>query len=646
MNPSTGERSARAEDDLRNAIAATDIAIVFVDRVMRVRYFTARAAKAFQLTAADVGRSLVDLDLGLAYPELETDLRRAALSSCTEREAEGRDGHWYSLRVVPYQTAEGTTDGVVLACVDITRRRTAEAAALSSDERMRQVADSAQDHAIITTDAEGRITSWSRGAERIFGYSADEAIGQSGDLIFTPEDRERGAFRQEMNQALQEGRAHDDRWHVRSDGQRIFCSGITTPLRRGEFRGFAKIARDVTLDKERDSKRDELLNLEKASRREAQAAVELKDEFLAVMSHELKHPLNLILMNAELVARTASARDDHAMQRAAEAIRKTVEGQAQIIDDLLDLSRLNTGKLTLNLAPVNIGECIDRVVAGMRQELDRRGISLEMDLGDGEIVLLADGLRIEQVVWNLLSNAAKFSRQGGHVWISLKRTGTDAVLCVADDGIGMAPALLERAFDMFEQGPIRRNRAASGLGIGLALVRQLVQLHGGTITATSTGPNKGACFIARLPLEEVHHLHDAPPPQSEPYEQRLDGQRILVVDDSDDLLGPFTELLMCEGARVDAASSGEEALDHLRRGSYDILLSDIGMPGMDGFELIRHIRASNEAAGMLAVALTGFGRPKDENMALEAGFDAHLSKPVSLNALLSVLQRLAQEKTK
>jgi two-component system CheB/CheR fusion protein len=276
----------------------------------------------------------------------------------------------------------------------------AESAA-SGEERMRLVADSAQDYAIITTDADGCITSWSKGAERIFGYPADEAIGRNGDLIFTPEDRARGAFRHEMDQALRDGRAHDDRWHVRSDGQRIFCSGITTPLRRGEFQGFAKIARDVTLDKERERKREELLSLEKASRKEAQSAVEMKDEFLAVMSHELKHPLNLILMNAELVARGASSGDAAAMRRAADAIRKTVEGQAQIIDDLLDLSRLNTGKLTLNLAPVDIGECIQRVVSGMGQELERRGIWLEARFDNDDMVLLADSLRVEQIVWNL-----------------------------------------------------------------------------------------------------------------------------------------------------------------------------------------------------------------------------------------------------
>ncbi|MGE7136619.1 CheR family methyltransferase [Luteibacter sp. NPDC031894] len=638
------EETAKVNDDLQNLVASTDIATVFVDRDMCIKRFTPRAADVFRLISADVGRSLLDLSHSLDYPNLAADAESAfqALRSI-EREVGSQDGRWYIARILPYRTAEDRIEGAVLTFIDITRRRGAEEAARSSDERMRLVADSATDYAIITTDRDGCITSWSKGAERIFGYQASEVIGRDGDIIFTPEDRARGAFRLEMEQARRDGRAHDDRWHIRADGRHIFCSGITTPLQHGEFHGFAKIARDVTLDKEREREREDLLRAEKASRQQAQNAIEMKDEYLAVMSHELKHPLNLILMNAELVARAAATNDDPLLRRSAEAIRKTVEGQAQIIDDLLDLSRLNTGKLTLNLSPVNVSECIRRVAHGMSQDLSRRGITLEMELLTDDVVLLADTIRIEQVIWNLLSNATKFSREGGHVRLVLERDDEEASLSVTDDGVGMTPEVVERAFDMFEQGLNRRSHASAGLGIGLALVRQLVELHGGSVAAHSDGPDKGASFMVRLPLHDVDGV--SPSPSENGFQGRkLDRRRIVLVDDSAELLGPFTELLTMEGAEVSAVQTGQEALDILATGNYDTLLSDLGMPGMDGIELIKRVRANENAANVTALALTGFGRMQDERKALEAGFDAHLSKPVSMSALLFVLASVTRKK--
>lgn len=635
------EETAKVNDDLHNLVASTDIATVFVDRDMCIKRFTPRAADVFRLIAADVGRSLLDLNHSLDYPELASDASQAFQSLRTiEREVGSQDGRWYIVRILPYRTSEDRIEGAVLTFIDITRRRAAEEAARSSDERMRLVADSATDYAIITTDAGGIITSWSKGAERIFGYSSFDAIGHHGDLIFTPEDRERGAFRREMEQARTEGRATDDRWHVRAGGQRIFCSGITTPLHQGGFHGFAKIARDVTMEKEREREREELLNAEKAFRRQAQSAVELKDEFLAVMSHELKHPLNLIIMNAELVARAATAKDDPGLRRAADAIRKTVEGQAQIIDDLLDMSRVNTGKLALNVSPVNLSDCIRRIADGIAKDLAGRHVELDLRVPREDVVVVADTVRIEQVVWNLLNNAAKFSREGGHIRVVLEQQENEAMLLVEDDGIGMTPDLVARVFDMFEQGSNRRSRASGGLGIGLALVRHLVELHGGTVTARSDGPEKGSSFVVRLPLRAEHEPIPSESTDS-PAVKALAGRHIVMVDDSAELLGPFAELLQMEGAEVSAVQSGPEALALLDTGRFDTLLSDIGMPGMDGLELIRRVRQSDTAKHVAAIALTGFGRLQDERMALQAGFDAHLSKPVSMRALLAALTQVA-----
>lgn len=633
------EETAKINDDLSNLVASTDIATVFVDRDMCIMRFTPRAADVFRLIPADIGRSLLDLNHSLDYPDLAADAAQAfqALRSI-EREVGSQDGRWYIARILPYRTAEDRIEGAVLTFIDFTRRRAAEDAARSSEERMRLVAESAVDYAIITTDREGLITSWSKGAERLFRYSDSDAIGRHANLIFTSEDRAQGVFQQEMDQARTQGRATDDRWHLRADGERIFCSGITTPLTLGGFHGYAKISRDITQEKRRERERENLLHAERASREAAQSAVFMKDEFLAVMSHELKHPLDLILSNAELIARSATTAGDAASQRSADAIRKTVEGQARIIDDLLDLSRLNTGKLALNIGEVNVSDSLRRVADGMRDELAARSVTVTLALPATDIMMTADGTRIEQIVWNLLGNALKFTRPEGRITATLSSTGEHVRLDVTDDGIGISPSLVGRLFDLFKQGTRLKNRDTGGLGIGLALVKQLVDLHGGEVTAASPGPDQGASFVVVLPLRAIRQSEAAMLVASR-WTPQLIGRRIVVVD-AEELLRPFAELLRAEGAHVSTANSAAMALDILSAGDHDILLSDIGLPGMDGHDLIGKVRENPATRGILAIALTGFGRPQDERGALKAGFDAHVSKPVSMRMLLAALERL------
>jgi two-component system CheB/CheR fusion protein len=633
------EETAKAHDDMHNLVASTDIATVFVDRDMSIKRFTPRAADVFRLIPADIGRSLLDLNHSLDYPDLAADAAMAFQALRTiEREVGSQDSRWYIARILPYRTADDRIEGAVMTFIDITRRRAAEQAARSSEERMRLVADSAVDYAIITTDLEGIITSWSKGAERMFRYSDSDAIGRHANLIFISEDRAQGAFQTEMERARTQGRAMDDRWHIRADGERIFCTGITTPLNQGGLHGYAKITRDFTQEKRREKEREDLLLAEKASREAAQSAMLMKDEFLAVMSHELKHPLNLILMNAELIARSATIGGDAATERSADAIRKTVEGQARIIDDLLDLSRLYTGKLALNISEVNVSDCLRRVADGMRDELAARSVTLSLTLPDTDVMMTADGIRIEQIVWNLLGNALKFTRPNGRISATLTRTSDHVRLQVTDDGIGISPSMVGRLFDMFEQGTTLKNRATGGLGIGLALVKQLVDLHGGDVAASSPGPDQGATFTVVLPTSAVRQSEAAMMAAAH-WTPQLVGRRIVVVDDAEELLGPFADLLRLEGATVTIAKSGAMALSILASGSHDILLSDIGMPEMDGHELIETVRANPETRGIVAIALTGFGRPQDERRALKAGFDAHISKPVSMRMLLAALAR-------
>lgn len=634
------DETAKVNDDLQNLIASTDIATVFVDRDMCIKRFTPRAADIFRLINVDVGRSLLDLNHILLYPDLPADAAEAfqALRSI-EREVGSQDGRSYIVRIFPYRTAEDRIEGAVLTFIDITRRKAAEEAARSTEERMRLIADSAIDYAFITTDADGVMTSWSRGAERVFGFTDADAIGQSIDVLFTLDDRQRGMFLQETQTALRDGRATGDHWYIHADGHRVFCSGILMPLRQNDSSGFAMIARDVTLSKHRESEREGLLTAATASREEAQTANELKDEFLAVMSHELKHPLNLIVMNAELIARSPGAAGDSSIHDAAEAIRRTVESQAKIIDDLLDMSRLNTGKLTLTLSTVNVSECLRRIIDSMQDQLARRHLTLELTAPERDVLITADATRVEQVIWNLLSNASKFGMDGGHIRVFLEVADAVATLRVEDDGIGMAPEAVERVFNMFEQGS-NRHTGSGGLGIGLALVRDLVELHGGTVAAHSAGPYQGSAFTITLPLHVTPPAADLPARAADEGTRPLSGRRILIVDDSVELLKPFSELLRAEGAIVTTAASGDEALSQLAGQPFDVLLSDIGMPGTNGHELIRRIRRIPAMRDMIAVALTGFGRQSDQRNALEAGFDAHLSKPVSMASLLRTLARL------
>ncbi len=291
------EETGKVNDDLQNLIASTDIATVFVDRGLRIKWYTPRATDIFSIIAADAGRSLLDITHRLDYDELAADATRVFESlGLIEREVPSLDGRWFIARLLPYRTTEDRIDGAVLTFIEITARRQAEQALREEEERMRLVAESTCDYAIITMDTDGIATSWNRGAELIFGYTQAEMLGQSADVIFLDEDRASGAAERERQRALQEGRAEDERWHRRKDGSRLFCSGVVTPLGSGQVRGYVKIARDLT-----QRKRQEMAQETELER--TQASNLRKDQFFAVMSHELKHPLNLIQLNAELLSR-------------------------------------------------------------------------------------------------------------------------------------------------------------------------------------------------------------------------------------------------------------------------------------------------------------------------------------------------------
>ncbi|MEJ8852295.1 CheR family methyltransferase [Variovorax rhizosphaerae] len=636
------EETAKINDDLNNLITSMNIATVFVDRRMQIKGFTPLSAKVFNILSGDLGRPLSDITHRLRdqgnFAEDVSDV--LVTLQPVEREVASVDGRWYLLRISAYRTTEDRIDGAVLNFIDVTERRAAQEQLRARDERLRLVAESTRDFAVITLDAGGCVTGWNKGAELMFGYTVDEMVGEHFRRLFVPEDRAVRMPEQELSNALEHGRALDERWHLRKDGSRFYCSGITTTLVEGNLQGFAKIARDLTERRLLERQREDLLAAEKQVRLQLEAAHALRNEFLAVMSHELKNPLNLIMVSTELIGRSPEVQVVPRLSRAVDTIRRTVHAQAQIIDDLLDLSRLQTGKLTLSRSPVKWLPIIERIVDAMRKDAEAKKVAVSLEAED--LAIFADVVRVEQIFWNLVSNALKFTPAGGTVQVRLTRDGHWALLEVQDSGRGIEPAFLGQVFDMFQQGDHKpTTRREGGMGIGLALVRSLAQLHGGIVEADSEGAGKGSVFRVRLPLLEGALDNGAQGFQLVA-SQALSGRRILMVDDDFHTLETLAELLRSEGASVTTATNGPEALEIATQGAFDLVISDIGMPGMDGFELMTRLRQMPHAARWPAIAITGFGRVQDLEKAKSAGFDVHLSKPVSLEALTEAVGKLGR----
>jgi two-component system CheB/CheR fusion protein len=632
------EERGRINDDMQNLIASSEIATVFVDRGMHVKRYTPHANNLFNLIATDLGRSLFDITSRLDYPQLAEDTAAAFKELRTsERHVTSVDGRHYLARILPYRTAEDKIEGAILNFFDITDLTAAEERVRAGEERLRLVAATTRDFAIITTDDHGLIATWNVGARRIFGYTEEEMLRKPLATIFTAEDQANGVPEKEMRRAREMGRSEDERWHQRKDGSRLFCSGVTTRLEPAAGGGYAKIARDMTGIKQHELAQEHRLFKEKKASLSAQMANELKDKFLAVMSHELKQPLNLIQMNAELLMHAPATADNPVMRRVGETIKRAVASQTRIINDLLDLSRIRTGKLRLNRVAVDLGELVQATAHGAVGGAAGKKLELEADCEAG-VICDGDRVRIEQIVWNLLSNAVKFTPDGGR--ISVHVTADDenfGRLTVRDTGCGIAPEFLPHVFGMFNQASSDATPPNGGLGIGLALVQELTRAHGGRVEVHSNGVGQGAEFDVWLPRVGAHVQV---PVNEVPAEVDLRGWRVLAVDDYADALAPFAEVLRLEGAIVDVAQSAKKGLELLDANNYDLLVSDLGMPEMDGYQFIAEVRRRPATRELRSIAMSGFGRRADARRALEAGFNAHLPKPASLEELKAAIGRL------
>jgi PAS domain S-box-containing protein len=503
---------------------------------------------------------------------------------------------------------------------------------LESSDGYRLFVDSVTDYAVLAIDLEGRVARSNVGAERLLGYSKDDLVGRSFSCIFTPDDAERGVPEQELRKAAETGRASDDRWHARKDGTYFFANGVTTTLRDdlGVLRGFAKVMRDRT-----DRKR---LEEELRSRSEALAGADReKDEFLSVLAHELRNPLAPVVYALRLL-------DDKPLDDPDRwYIRRIVDRQmrrlARLIDDLLDVSRIRTGKVELRKSRVDLNTIAHHAVDGIRPLCEDRGHTLSVSLPPEPIWVDADSNRIEQVLANLLSNAVKFTENGGHLSLAAERRAQEVVVRVRDDGVGIPADLLPRIFDLFMQGDRSLDRSRDGLGIGLTLSKRLLELHGGTLEAFSEGIGQGSEFVVRLPLLPSFAAPDEEPVhRDEPPARPL---RVLVVDDSEDTTELLGALLEMAGHSIQVAHTGPAAVDAAAVFRPDAVILDIGLPGLDGYQVAGRLRESALGKDVMLIAATGYGQEEDRRRSREAGFDRHLVKPIDPAELQRLLSELA-----
>jgi two-component system CheB/CheR fusion protein len=548
-----------------------------------------------------------------------------------------------SVSAAPVLDENNSVVAAVSAFWDITQLKAAERAVRDSESRLRLIVENAQDFAILMLDIEGNVTAWNAGAEHIFGWTEAEMLGRSGTVIFTAGDREAGVPEREMRDALHDTRAIDERWHLCKDGTAVWASGVLTVAKddAGDVKGFVKIMRDNTEQKEAEDRLYAATLAANTARASAESASRAKDDFISMLGHELRTPLNTMRLWVRLLGHEALPEKDRLEGRG--AVERAIVAQQQLIDDLLDVSRISAGKLRLDLRPTQLAEAIEAAVEAVRPICARKEVQLIYTASPRIGIVRADPDRIQQIVWNLLSNAVKFTPSGGSVHLELQREGDWVNVTATDNGIGIREDLLPHVFDRFLQGDAGTSRQHGGLGLGLAIAKQLVELHGGSISVTSEGQGKGACFVVRLPFKADPEGLEVLPATGEHAAVDLTGLRVLLVEDEPSARDGTCALLETRGAQLHAVESACAAREAYMLHRPDIIVSDIGLPGEDGYALLQRIRALERERGgsrVPALALTAFAREVDRHRAFEAGYDAHLAKPVDPDRLLEQIAQL------
>ena len=562
-----------------------------------------------------------------------------------------------SLTVSPVRDASGRIIGVSKTARDITERKRLAAELAAQREWFRVTLESIGD-AVIATDMRGHVVFMNTVAEHLTGWTIDMARDRPCSEIFhIVNENTRRVVDNPVTRVLREGITVGLANHtvlIAADGveRPIDDSGAPIRDRAGRITGVVLVFRDVTerrrVEAEREAAmldRERLLGAERTARAEAERANRLKDDFVAMVSHELRTPLNAILGWTDLVMKGRS--DPALVERGLGIIARNTRLQSQLISDLLDVSRIVSGKLRLDVQRVDMASVIEHAIETIQHDADEKGVVVEREIDTRIGPMAADPARLEQIVWNLLSNAIKFTPKGGHVRVLLRHVGPRAEVVVSDDGAGISPDFLPHVFDRFQQADASRARRFSGLGLGLSIVKSLVDLHGGSARAESDGEGKGAVFTISLPLVAPPDLREGSPAPA--LDTITDGVslaniRVLVVEDEPDAAEFVARLLRSYGASVCMTTTGAEALEMFEKVRPQILISDIGLPEMDGYQLIERIRqkASNDGGMIPAVALTAFARSEDRTRAMRAGYHAHLAKPIESNELVATVASFAE----
>jgi hypothetical protein len=532
---------------------------------------------------------------------------------------------WANVVITPLYGPMGEVSGFAKVTRDLTERRRHEEELRVSEERFRLLVGSVRDYAIFMLSPEGIVQSWNAGAQAIKGYAADEIVGRHFQAFYTPEDLHIGKPQRALRVAREQGRFEDEAWRVRKDGSLFWANVVITAVRdaKGDLLGFAKVTRDM-------SERRRLEELERSSRR--------MNEFLAMLAHELRNPLAPI-RNAVTIMQLESLASP-VLRNCRDVIDRQLTQVSRLVDDLLDVGRLTTGKITLRRELLRLSDVVARSVETARPMLQARRHALELDQVPETVWVHGDITRLSQVLQNLLVNAAKFTPEGGRIRLRVWTEDGFAYVAVEDNGRGIAPEQLQRIFQLFAQAEEPGSAGTdSGLGIGLTLARSLTEMHGGSLAASSPGPGQGSTFTVQLPRAEAAAVEQPDGTR----EEASGALRVLVVDDNRDSADSAADVLRLLGNLVETAYDGPSGVAAARRFRPDMVFLDLAMPGLDGYATRKRF-AEAGLQQCYFVAMTGFGNADDKRRTREAGFDAHLTKPVELDALVHLLNE-AQART-
>jgi two-component system CheB/CheR fusion protein len=619
---------AQTNNDLLNLLSSVQVAIVMLGPNMRIRRYTPMAEKLLNLIPTDIGRPVSDIKVNLDMPDLDTILAEV-MDTMTprEREVKDRDGHWYLMRIRPYRTLENKLDGAVIVLIDVDTLKRNEELLRQQTELFNQAYEP-----IIMWEIDGAITYWNKAAEETYGFTREQALGRKcHELLHTSPPFD----------AFSEALERERHWsgeliQMRRDGQKIIVESRMVMVQEPAGNKLVvEASRPITGRKESDQILRRLAD-------DLVSADRNKDEFLAMLAHELRNPLAPLRTAVSLLQAPEASEPEK--NRVLGIMDRQINNMARLIDGLLDVSRITLSQIELRTEPVDVVALVYRVVEQTEPYFKSRNQSLHVDLPNEALHVLGDTVRLEQIIGNLLHNASKYTEDRGNVWLTIERSSEDTqarkevVISVRDDGIGIEPEKLRNVFDLFMRATRSIDQRYGGLGVGLTLVRRLVELHRGSVEARSAGIGKGSEFIVRLPALAIGA--ETTIAKSEQRRDQADvSRRILVVDDRLDNADTLAIALRAKHHDVQMANSGASALELAQQFAPEVVLIDIGMPEMDGYELARRLRQKMGASQPRLIALSGYGQESAKRQAHAAGFDAYLVKPVDIELIVQALGR-------